>query len=31
MSDAPVDTLPGIGPVKLERYGDDLLAALTAA
>jgi DNA helicase-2/ATP-dependent DNA helicase PcrA len=24
-------TVPGVGPAKLERYGDDLLAALAAA
>ena len=27
-SHADLATVPGIGPAKLERYGDDVLAAL---
>ena len=30
-SRAELATVPGIGPAKLDRYGDDLLAALAAA
>jgi ATP-dependent DNA helicase RecQ len=28
---AELASVPGVGPTKLERYGDDLLAALASA
>jgi hypothetical protein len=28
---AELATVPGVGPTKLERYGEEVLAALAAA